>query len=197
MKISQLIVAKIILSEMLVFRDDFAELKRTTLILSNFLIFILFLFFAAPLANLLMSQLMSQQNLSNSQRLLGAFGGNLELYPIFNPSLHMPILALAPGQMGGRTMSRAAYAKLQSANFPPILDRFGKQAEVIDGNSYAQFDMKQEESDMLSCNQIIFQFLAYSVNLESLREGGRSDSKPANVFFTFQFYRFPEFKTPK
>jgi hypothetical protein len=150
--------------------------------------------FSAPLANLLMSQLMSQQ-LSNSQR-LGVFGGNLELYPVYNPALHMPILALAPGQIGGRTMSRAAYAKLQSARFPPILDRYGKLAEVIDGNSYMQFDMKQEENDMLACNQVIFQFLAYSVNLEALREG-KNDSKPKKVFFTFQFYRFPEFRTPK
>ena len=59
-------------------------------------------------------------------------------------------------------MSRAAYAKLQSANFPAILDRFGKQAEVFDGNSYVQFDMQQEEGDMLTCNQVIIQFLAFS-----------------------------------
>ena len=59
-------------------------------------------------------------------------------------------------------MSRAAYAKLQSANFPPILDRFGNMAEVFDGNSYLQFDMQKEEADMLTCNQVIIQFLAYS-----------------------------------
>jgi hypothetical protein len=59
-------------------------------------------------------------------------------------------------------MSRAAYAKLQGANFPPILDRFGKLADVIDGSSYLQFDMQKEEADMLTCNQIIIQFLAFS-----------------------------------
>lgn len=63
-------------------------------------------------------------------------------------------------------MSRAAYAKLQSANFPPILDRFGKIADVIDGNSYIQFDLQREEADMLSCNQIIIQFLAFSRYLQ-------------------------------
>jgi nephrocystin-4 len=94
-------------------------------------------------------------------------------------------------------MSRAAYAKLQSAKFPSILDRFGKIAEVIDGTTYQQFDMKREEADMLACNQIMFQFLAYSVNLDSLQDPSKHDSKPKGVFFTFQFYRFPEFKTPK
>jgi len=59
-------------------------------------------------------------------------------------------------------LSRAAYAKLQSANFPAILDRFGKPADVFDGNSYLQFDMQKEEADMLTCNQIIIQFLAFS-----------------------------------
>ena len=142
-----------------------------------------------------MSQIITQQKLNDSQRMVGLFAGNLELYPIYNPSLHMPVLALAPGQIGGRTMSRAAYAKLQSANFPAIQDRFGKPADVIDGNSFLQFSMNEEENDMLACNQVIFQFLAYSVNVEALREG-KSEGKPRGVFFTFQFYRFPEFKTP-
>ena len=94
-------------------------------------------------------------------------------------------------------MSRAAYAKLQSAKFPSILDRHGKLAEVIDGTAYQQFDMKREEADMLACNQIIFQFLAYSISLDSLRDPAKHDNKPKSVYFTFQFYRFPEFKTPR
>ncbi len=59
-------------------------------------------------------------------------------------------------------MSRAAYAKLQSAKFPPILDRYGKLAEVIDGSSFLQFDLQKEEADNLTCNQLIIQFLAFS-----------------------------------
>jgi hypothetical protein len=97
----------------------------------------------------------------------------------------MPVLALAPGQIGyieifleiiilnlmiesskpnfsGRTMSRAAYAKLQSAKFPQIMDRFGNMAEVIDGGSFLQFDLQKEEADNLTCNQIVIQFLAFS-----------------------------------
>ena len=93
-------------------------------------------------------------------------------------------------------MSRAAYAKLQSAKFPPITDRFGKMAEVIDGNSYVKFDLQKEEADMLTCNQIIIQFLAFSRTIDSLMSS-QSEAKPRSIFLTFQFYRFPEFKTPK
>ena len=75
--------------------------------------------------NLLLNQFMSQTIANNGQNLLGIFGANLELYPIYNPSLYMPIQALAISQKGYKTMSRAAYSKLHSANFPPILDRFG------------------------------------------------------------------------
>lgn len=92
-------------------------------------------------------------------------------------------------------MSRAAYAKLQSAKFPPIKDRFDKEADVIDGSTYINFNLQKEEDDGLTCNQVIFQFLAFSRTLESMRESG--EPRPKNVYFTFQFYRFPEFKTPK
>ena len=93
-------------------------------------------------------------------------------------------------------MSRAAYAKLQSAKFAPILDRQGQLAEVIDGNSYIQFDLQREEADPLSCNQIIIQFLAFSRTFQTIKSG-KSEGKPRSVYFTFQFYRFPEFKTPR
>lgn len=143
-------------------------------------------------ANILMNQLMNSQQMmdtSRSQQMMGLFSGNLELYPIYNPALHMPVLALSPGQIGGRTMSRAAYAKLQSAKFPAILDRYGKQADVIDGNALLKFNMQSEESDMLTCNQICIQFLAFSRTVESMRSG-RTDAKPQKIFLTFQFYRF-------
>ena len=109
-----------------------------------------------PQANLLMSQLLASQQLelSRSQQLLGVFGASLDLYPIYNQSLHAPVLALSPGQVGGRSMSRAACAKLQGAKFPPILDRFGKPAELVDANSRAKFSLQSEEADMLSCNQV-------------------------------------------
>ena len=150
--------------------------------------------FQTPQANLLMNQMMNSQqtDMSRTQPLVGVFGGSLELYPIYNPSLHMPVLALQSGQIGGRTMSRAAYAKLQSSKFPAILDRYGKPAEVIDGNSYVKFNLQNEEADMLTCNQICIQFLAFSRTIESMKSG-KSDGKPQRVFITFQFYRFVDF----
>ncbi|CAF0840751.1 unnamed protein product [Brachionus calyciflorus] len=149
--------------------------------------------FQTPEGNLLMSQLLSK---ANESRMTALFQGNIELYPIHNPAFHQPILALTPGQIGGRTMSRAAYAKLNSANFPSILDRFNKPAHVLDQTSLVQFDLQKEETDMLAQNQIIFQFLAFSRTLESLKND-TSELKPKNIYLTFQFYRFPEFKTPK
>jgi nephrocystin-4 len=147
------------------------------------------------MVQLMNSQQMTDTARSHQHQMLGLLTGNLELYPIYNPSLHMPVLALAPGQIGGRTMSRAAYAKLQSAKFPPILDRFDKPAEVVDGSVYTKFNLQQEEADMLTCNQIYIQFLAFSRTLESMRSG-RSEAKPRTIYLTFQFYRFPEFRTP-
>lgn len=92
-------------------------------------------------------------------------------------------------------MSRAAYAKLQSAKFQPIVDRYGNQADVIEGTTFINFDLQKEEADSLACNDVIFQFLAFSRTLEAMRE--TAEPRPKNVYFTFQFYRFPEFKTPK
>ena len=83
--------------------------------------------FNSSQTNLLLNQLMSQAIGNNNQNLLGFFGANLELYPIYNPLLCMPIQALANNQKGCKTMSRAAYSKLHSAKFPPILDRFGNK----------------------------------------------------------------------
>jgi nephrocystin-4 len=146
---------------------------------------------------LLMSQLQQANKIvSDNQRLTGLFGGNLELYPIHNAALHMPILALDNGQIGGRTMSRAAYAKLKSANFAPIKDRFGQSPEIVDAMSRVQFNLDKEESDPLSCNQIFIQFLAFSRTVQSLKSG-TSENSPKNIHLTFQFYRFDEFKTPK
>ena len=108
------------------------------------------------------------------------FKGNVELFPIQNQPIHHPIMALDPGPIGyikikilnwikgfsndssGRTISRAAYAKLQNVKFPSIKDRFNNNAEVIDEMSFIAFDLSKEESDPLVCNEIYFQFLAFS-----------------------------------
>ena len=63
----------------------------------------------------------------------------------------------------GAGLTRAAYAKLYSVGFAPVLDRNGEPPEVIDPNTHiVTVDMKREMSDPLQCNEIVFQFLAFS-----------------------------------
>lgn len=66
------------------------------------------------------------------------------------------------GSNTGSKLSRAAYARLYAADFPPILDRHKQDAEVVNPNDYLNFVMAREESDQLQCNEIILQFLAFS-----------------------------------
>ena len=54
--------------------------------------------------------------------------------------------------------------------------------------------MQREEVDMLTCNQIVIQFLAFSRLSQSMKTSS-SEIFPKKIFLTFQFYRFPEFKT--
>ncbi|WAR15228.1 NPHP4-like protein, partial [Mya arenaria] len=75
----------------------------------------------------------------------------------------------------GSGLSRAAYAKLYSVGFPPVLDRSGEPPE-------------RELNDPLQCNEIIFQFLAFSRMSDPA--GTTEPGKTAGtVFFSFQFYR--------
>ena len=59
-------------------------------------------------------------------------------------------------------LSRAAYARLYTAVFPPVLDRNSEPPEVIDPNVPVLIDLVKEEQDSLQCNEIVFQFLAFS-----------------------------------
>ena len=54
--------------------------------------------------------------------------------------------------------------------------------------------MQREEVDMLTCNQIVIQFLAFSRTLQSMKTSS-SEIVQKKIFLTFKFYRFPEFKT--
>ena len=65
---------------------------------------------------------------------------------------------------------------------------------MIDGNCNVKFNMQREEVDMLTCNQIVIQFLAFSRTLQSMKTSS-SEIVQKKIFLTFQFYRFPEFKT--
>jgi len=62
----------------------------------------------------------------------------------------------------GPALSRAAQASLYSAGFPPILDRNGTAAEVIDPCDVPHYDENAEVRDRLKVNEIILQFMAFS-----------------------------------
>jgi nephrocystin-4 len=50
-------------------------------------------------------------------------------------------------------LSRAAYARLYTAGFPPVLDRNSEPPEVIDPNVPVLIDLVKEEQDSLQCNE--------------------------------------------
>lgn len=82
-------------------------------------------------------------------------------------------------------LSRAAYAKLHTAGFPAICDAKGDPPFVADPGELLRYNLDREEGDSLQCNEIIFQFLAVSM------------CKHPVLFFTFQFYRFPQISTER
>ncbi|XP_013402548.1 nephrocystin-4 isoform X2 [Lingula anatina] len=113
-------------------------------------------------------------------------GTDLQELP-FTP-VHAPILATTPNTRSGQGLSRAAYARLYTAGFPPILDRFGEAPEVVDPADHVTFDPAKEETDPLVCNEIYLQFLAFAKYYEQ----EQNTKSNGTVFFTFQFYRFPQ-----
>jgi len=62
----------------------------------------------------------------------------------------------------GQALSRAAYAKLLSVGFPPILNRSGTAAEAVDPSDFLNFVMAKEDMDRLKINEITLQFMAFS-----------------------------------
>ncbi len=62
----------------------------------------------------------------------------------------------------GQGMSRAAYAKLYTAGFPPLLDRKGEAPELVDPADVLNFIPAKEEMSKLQTNEIILQFLAFA-----------------------------------
>ncbi|CAH8511390.1 unnamed protein product [Schistosoma bovis] len=96
----------------------------------------------------------------------------------------------------GVGLSRAAYAKIHSAGFEPIQTENGDPPFTIDPQTDVidEFKFVKEEIDLLNQNEIIFQFLAYSGFVSrSLSTGDRHS--PEQIYFTFQFYRFPQVVT--
>ncbi|EDO41800.1 predicted protein [Nematostella vectensis] len=103
-------------------------------------------------------------------------------------SLHTPLLlsSTVGSSSRGSTLTRADYARLSRAGYPPITDRHGNPPLVIDPAEYVPLNLDNENMDSLQANEIVLHFLALNRCY-----GHRS------VFFTFQFYRFPQVTTER
>ncbi|KAK4469874.1 hypothetical protein MN116_007382 [Schistosoma mekongi] len=100
----------------------------------------------------------------------------------------------------GAGLSRATYAKLHSAGFEPIQTENGDPPFTIDPQTdiIDEFKFIKEEIDLLNQNEVIFQFLSYSgfVSNPTTTTTIPDTYLPEQIYFTFQFYRFPQVKTP-
>ncbi|GAB1606074.1 Hypothetical predicted protein, partial [Argonauta hians] len=109
-------------------------------------------------------------------------------------SRHNPILAQAPHTTSCKSLSRGTY-NLLSAHFSPIRDRHGDPTEIIDPErTDMDSDFTFDHRDPLSCNEIIFQFLALNRIFDS-QTAAQQDIQ--SVFFTFQFYKYPPITTER
>ncbi|VDP91047.1 unnamed protein product [Echinostoma caproni] len=97
----------------------------------------------------------------------------------------------------GAGLSRAAYARLYRAGFSQVLTESGNPPFTINPEDVLDpmqsFSLKTEATDTLSVNEIVLQFLAYSSYVTPATESFATNA----VYFTFQFYRFPQFVTQK
>ncbi|XP_077998235.1 nephrocystin-4-like [Glandiceps talaboti] len=109
--------------------------------------------------------------------------------------VHAPIMPVGPSQLSGPSLTRAAYARLFQAGFPEITDMNGEPPDVIDPNDYVTFHPYKEDADPLQVNEIIIQFLAFSRMLQF--EYQDQPKQHNTVFFTFQFYRYPQVTTER
>ncbi|XP_071945028.1 nephrocystin-4-like [Antedon mediterranea] len=112
----------------------------------------------------------------------------------FTP-VHAPIMPMGPNQKSGPGLSRAAYARLYAAGFPDIKDRHGQPPEVVDPLDHVTFNPAKENADQLQCNEIIIQLLAFARVLQFPQV--TQSNTPKTVFFTFQFYRYPQVTTAR
>ena len=62
----------------------------------------------------------------------------------------------------GQSLSRAAYARLHTVGFPPVLDRNGEAACVVEPSDAVNFVPAKEEADRRKVNEIVLQFMAFA-----------------------------------
>ncbi|XP_044066903.1 nephrocystin-4 isoform X1 [Siniperca chuatsi] len=117
-------------------------------------------------------------------------GDQLQELP-FTP-VHAPVITLGMNVPSSCSVSsRSSLAHLYSAGFPNIVDCSGQVAEVLDPTEPVPFDPQREETDLLQSNLLVFQFLAFT----RIPTAGVGPDWPDNIYFTFQFYRFPPVKS--
>ncbi|KAI3357106.1 hypothetical protein L3Q82_015577 [Scortum barcoo] len=105
----------------------------------------------------------------------------------FTP-VHAPVITLGMNVPSSCSVSsRSSLAHLYSAGFPNIVDCGGQVAEVLDPTEPVPFDPQREETDPLQSNLLVFQFLGFT----RVPMAGVGPDWPDNIYFTFQFYRFP------
>lgn len=113
-------------------------------------------------------------------------GEQLQELP-FTP-VHAPIITMGTSTPRSSSVSsRSSLAHLYSAGFPPIVDSNNQVADVLDPTEPVPFDLQCEETDFLQDNLLVFQFLAFT----RIPEADVNRDWPENIYFTFQFYRFP------
>uniref|UniRef100_A0A8C9X5S1 Nephrocystin 4 n=1 Tax=Sander lucioperca TaxID=283035 RepID=A0A8C9X5S1_SANLU len=113
-------------------------------------------------------------------------GDQLQELP-FTP-VHAPVITLGMNVPSSCSVSsRSSLAHLYSAGFPDIMDCSGQVAEVLDPTEPVPFDPQREDTDPLQGNLLVFQFLAFT----RIPTAGVGPDWPNNIYFTFQFYRFP------
>ncbi|CAE1275103.1 NPHP4 [Acanthosepion pharaonis] len=113
----------------------------------------------------------------------------------YTPS-HASVVVQVPQTDSTRSLSRASYTRLYNAGFTSLLDRNGDPPEVIDPEKEVKMlPLSKQIQDPLSCNEIVFQFLAFSKLLDySSTDVGKG---PSTMFFTFQFYKYPPLTTER
>ncbi|XP_054464915.1 nephrocystin-4 [Anoplopoma fimbria] len=113
-------------------------------------------------------------------------GDQLQELP-FTP-VHAPVITLGMNVPSSCSVSsRSSLAHLYSAGFPDIVDCAEQAAEVLDPTEPVPFDPQRENTDPLQGNLLVFQFLAFT----RIPVPGVGPDWPENIYFTFQFYRFP------
>ena len=131
------------------------------------------------------SEVVSPRDEYEDRRVLNASLGEIKEVPY--ATLEAPVVALS-GLLEKKPLqlSRKSYAEIVSAGFPQIKDDYDNLPSMQSSEQIIKFNKAKEKQDPLTCNEIIIQFLALSKSTTDAKA-----QQLQNMFFTFQFYKFP------